>query len=667
MKLFLKTYWIGLAIAFLFFIIGFFTISDYGLNIDESAHFIRGQAYFNVFLGKGFHYPESELSGKRVSYWKNSSYDGSHYMIADIGHPPLNDILAALTNRIFFEKLGIVGDLQSYHLFEIFISSLLVFLIFFIMKEKYGTFAGIISALALCLYPLFLGESHFNIKDPVEATFFTFALYFLYRGFEKRSNKFVFWSSIFFGFAFATKYNAAFLPIIFLLYLFIIYRNNFNSALKTIFHLKWSLILYPIISLAIVLATRPYYWQDPINRFIKSFLYYKDIGTGINYQSSTFYFLGWNTYPIRFIFSSTPIVILFFTLVGIVGLFFISSKAEKKFNTLLLIWFLTPILRVTFPGSSIYSGVRQIMEYVPAMACLAGLGSYYAVVLLKKYIKSNLTLYLIILFSFVPLIITLVKLHPNENVYMNTLVGGLKGAVSQGLPGAGETMGNVYFQGMQWLNIHAEKNSLVGTPIGLASNIPKAYFRSDITFGPYFSGTSKEGEYMMEKMSVGFPLSNDYAFEYLTNALDPAYEVKEDGVTLLRIWKNDVKHTKKQYLHEGEIGAYKIEKNELENSLTLSFLHPTPVSRLEIEHNTENCKLNEAKGQIKFIPGRTRDIEFPLAMYSHQGRYAISQNKDDKLVWFFAGIKINSISLTMADSDACVLQYNKIKVFVFKE
>ncbi|HLB60951.1 MAG TPA: hypothetical protein VJL83_05090 [Patescibacteria group bacterium] len=119
----------GALMALLFFIAGVLTLSHYRINIDEPVHFLRGQGYFRLLT-----------TGKKTYY-------------------------------ILYQKAGIVSDLESYHLFEVFISSLLVFLVFYITAERYGMFAGFVAALSLSLYPLFLGESRFNIKDPAVLRF----------------------------------------------------------------------------------------------------------------------------------------------------------------------------------------------------------------------------------------------------------------------------------------------------------------------------------------------------------------------------------------------------------------------------------------------------------------------------------------------------------------
>src|SRR6266478_8397197 len=135
-------------VSLIFFIFSFITLSDYGINWDEPLHFNRGQAYLRFYLtGKKDYldipqYPklagdsdymgrEGEqdlyLNSKISSIPPNSSYRRSYYQ-SDVfnygyfikndgyGHPPTNDILAAVFNNIFYHKLGVLGDIESYHL-----------------------------------------------------------------------------------------------------------------------------------------------------------------------------------------------------------------------------------------------------------------------------------------------------------------------------------------------------------------------------------------------------------------------------------------------------------------------------------------------------------------------------------------------------------------------
>lgn len=670
----LHYYLIGVILAIVFFAVGVLTISDYGLNIDESIHFIRGQAYLNLLTTGEKRYKTSDLTGSRISGYKLQQYNAAYFTQNDSGHPPLNGILAAASNIIFYEKLGWFGDLEAYHLFEISVSSLLVLLIYVMTRHKYGIFAGLVSSLSLGLYPLFLGESHFNIKDPIEASFFTFTIFFIYLSVEKRNGLYLFFSSIFFALAFGTKFNIVFLPLIILPYLiakfpsFKFFRLKYLKNIPIGMYL--SLILYPIIIFGIQFVSRPYLWTDPVTRFMNIILYYRDIGTGISYQPA-YIFNGWNLYAPFFVAISTPLPTLTLFLIGIVYSLFLFRKEKDKFSFLILMWFVVSVFRVMWPGSSIYSGVRQIMEYVPAMAILSGIGANCLIQSLKlKIFNSRLQLLtfsfeLLMILLFVPITIKLIAIHPNENVYINQLVGGLRGAMEKKIPGSGETMGNVYLQGVIWLNKYAEKNANFGLPVGLASNIPRQFVRSDIKLGGYFSGTKRDGEYMMEMVSTDFPPPR-YNFQYLNTFLNPIYEVKVDQATILKVWKNDIEHTKKGYLNEVEEKEIKVVGGKEIGFIEVKLGKPRFITRLEVDHDNKKC-IEQGGGGIAYYDNKEKVHYTPDDLYLSQGRYAASLQTKNHFVYSLPAIKTTRLWIIPKNANLCLMQLAKVSVFVLRD
>src|SRR3989344_5498853 len=135
-----------------FFILNFLVIDDYGLNWDEPNHYFRGQAYLRFMLtGKRnyddlprlrFHYPKNNRatpienitydddSEIRRSIYQYDLEDGQnpydYYRDSVPSHPPINGLLASFSNYIFYQTVGILGDIESYHLFIVFASALLV-------------------------------------------------------------------------------------------------------------------------------------------------------------------------------------------------------------------------------------------------------------------------------------------------------------------------------------------------------------------------------------------------------------------------------------------------------------------------------------------------------------------------------------------------------------
>ncbi|HSX40473.1 MAG TPA: glycosyltransferase family 39 protein [Candidatus Saccharimonadales bacterium] len=660
----------GIIITLAYIIVSVTTLSHYGVDIDEPAHFTRGQAYLDMLLtGHPKYSPQEFSKNATFSEWKIPQYDGSYYLKNDSGHPSTNDVLAALFNKVLFEKLHIMGDLESYHLFEVLSSALLIFLIYYFMRNRYGEFAGTVSSLALTLYPLFYGESHFNIKDPVEASFYTGALLFFYLGLERKKARFIFVSAVFCALAFGTKFNVIFLPFILVPYILIRYlpfirkyRLKVFKRIPKSFYL--TLLIYPIIIAAIHIYTRPFLWSDPYHRFLEIIQYYKDIGTGTAYQKA-YIFHHVNLYPIFFTSISTPLYTLFLSLLGVLYSIFILLKKEKdKFALLIVIFFSFTIFRVSLPGSSIYGGVRQIMEYVPAMSMLAGIGALF----LRNYLARYLGIFIatiLLLILFIPNIVTLIRFHPNENVYINELVGGVKGASEKKIPGALETMGNVYLQGVQWLDKNGGDSPRFGVPEGLLSNIPRPLVSKKVKFGPYFSGTSRAGEYMIEMNSVEFPFPK-YNFDYLNNYLIPVHMITIDGVPIMKIWKNDAAHTKPGYLEDEEVSDVKLITPPNNDFIEVTF-PKSIVTRIEVDHDTSNNCLAEDSGTVAYSPDGKNEVNAPDDLFRWQGPYAFSLQTPTHFVYFFAAVTAEKIKIIPNDTNLCLLQVKSVKVFKLKD
>ena len=552
-------------IAFLvclsFFVVKFLTISDYGTNWDESGRDNRGQAYLHYFLtgSKDYH----DLAVPRRSIYQDDSYS---YPVINkwIGHPPLGDILSSFSNYIFYQNLGIMGDIESYHLFYIVACSLFVGSILYFTAMEYGIFAGIIATLALVLYPLFLGESSFNFKDPVQMSFYAMTIIAFYKAILTKKYRWVIASSIFAGLALGIKFNILFAIFIVFPWLIIYQWQNIK---KIKWPISWkftlSIFLIPLVAFIMLFACWPYLWSSPIANLINVFKYYKDIGYGITYQPNSYIsLLGFNTYAIQWIFYTTPIIILVLSFAGIVYAIKKGINERNKMSILILFWFFVPIIKVTIPGAGIYGGVRQIMEYIPAMAILSGIGAAYMIKLLHNYvIKHKLSkqltsrlfflLQLLVILSFLPIILKLISIHPNENVYFNFLIGGLKGAEEHQLPGWGNSFGNAYRQGANWLNKNAEKGAKAYLAVSYEANLPNIWLRKDIQYSHKLRHDylSQKGEYILEMTGDETNLHTYCTWIYVQNFLIPVYEVKVDNVSIFAVWKNDRAHTKLEFLN----------------------------------------------------------------------------------------------------------------------
>lgn len=564
-------------IGLLFFLIGLVTLPHYAQNWDESLHFYRGQAFLHFILTGKTNYQDLKpatqyyqkddslffdpLDKKKSEINRRSKYMDNGidftFFIKGYGHPPFSDIMSSISNMVLFQQLGIINDVDSYHVYCLLLSSVLIGVVFWWVGKRYGIFAGLIASTSLALYPLFLGESHFNIKDPPEAVFYTLAAISFYEGIIRKKNNWIILSSLFFGCGLGTKFNILFLPFSLLPWLiFLIYTGK--EKIKNYFKLIPSAMLYPVISVVILYVFYPTLWFSPIGQLSKIINYYQAIGTDASFDSRFITYFGLNTYAIKWIIYSTPIVILLFCFFGILYAFIKGIREKDKTAIFILLLLIIPVARVTRPNAGIYGGVRQIMEYIPAMAMLSGIGANYLVNILHNFIlklkkmnilyaRSLIILQVLAIFAFIPITIKLISIHPNESIYFNSLIGGLKGAKGKDLPGWGDSLGNPYRQAVHWLNKNAEKGARVALNFGLGSNIPDILWREDIRPSNTFrSALGRQGEYVIG-LTHDTGYENSYFFQYLDKFLVPVYEVKIDGVPILRIWKNDIEHTKKEY------------------------------------------------------------------------------------------------------------------------
>jgi len=572
----------------LFFVVSLLTLQDYGISWDEPIHFFRGQAYLNYFLSGDANYTNL-LSNNNRSYYEDPSQSAAYFFLNDSGHPPVNDELAALSNYIFFQKTRILGDIESYHLFNITVSTLLVVVVVVFSYETYGLVASVVSGFALSTYPLFFSEGHFNIKDPAETAFSSLCIFAFWKSVTKNLNwKWLILSIVSFALALGTKFNVLFLPFILLPWLiFYFIKNREIFSVKKLIKSKLFiliLILAPVIVAAIFFGTWPYLWQNPLNNLFNIVKYYVDIGTNGLGQPSYLLPKGFNIFPIYWISITTPPVVLVLTTLGII--YSLTKLKEKSYVLLLwLLWLLVPILRVSLPKTSIYGGIRQIMEFIPAMALLSGVGANWMVNIVVRHIKANrLFTAVLIILLFVPHIIFMVRLHPNENVYFNSLVGGLSGAQKNNVPYWGNSFGNAYLQAVNWLNKNASAGSKLALIQGTATNVPQLYIGPNISYSnSFWSGVNRKGEYLLELTHQGNQIAYLYVWDYVNTVLNPVYEVKVDGVAIAKIWKNDIEHSKNDYKNETNLPIKRItvDNGHLETEL----MNEYPLARIMVTFN----------------------------------------------------------------------------------
>ncbi len=671
------------------FLVALFTLGSYGINWDEPYHYRRGQAFLQYYLtglktyqnmpkyptlkgdsdnpnfrnGQEFFLASQDTTDNpsRRSYYQDDSWDGQYFIDIEstYGHPPLNDILAALFNKIFYQKLGVLGDLESYKFFPILTVTLVTLFIAIFMFKEFGLIESIFSGLVLTTYPLLLSEQHFDVKDPVETVFYTLTILSAYLGIKKNSYRWLFLSTLFFSLAFATKFNIVFSIFPLIIWFIYYFLKNKNKILKNklIKKILITSIIAPIIIFGVLILSYPTLWKAPISGILEIIRFYKEVGYPTSASNSYYFFGFFNAFPLIWIAITTPPVEIFLLIIALI----LSPRLIKK-NSLVLLLFLW--LGLTIGRNSLfkalnYGGVRLIMEYIPPFAMITGISSAYLIHHFKN--KKIMFLSAILLFLlFIPSIVKLAKIHPNENLYFNYLIGGLAGAKAQNIPSWGNSDGNAYIGGINWLNKNAEQNALLSTPIGNTSNIPRIKLRSDIAISPYYwSGLNHKGEYLIE-LTYDYTPMNYFALRYLNEAMIPVYEVQVDGVAIAKVWKNDKEHVKSEFTKTKTISTKTI-SNTKRNTLEVDLTNTLKIMSIEIEQPTQNCTSLKT-GYVTTSTDNKNWAREPEDIAVDQLNREEVKKTESTYKFYFMAREAKTIVFNTDDSNNCLLKAKKATI-----
>jgi hypothetical protein len=700
MKL-IKSCWIGIIIVFVYFFVLFFTLKDYGIHEDSPFHFLRGQAYLQKILtgdskfaysgqfSPVFFAPFQRISlykpnaseeiraplrsfgtwqtkdqtiqalfsnslnklNQRQSFYKHNIWTADYWDTIDRSHPAISDIFMALSNRIFYEGLGWMSDIEAYNLYVIIAVCLGLFFVYLFCQKVFGTITAIFSILTLAFFPYFFAESHFNVKDPVQMSFFTIAIIaFYFWVINKFSRKWwlILVSAIFL--ALGTKWNVVFLPLILLPWLWLLRKQK---ELGLLFKIK-KLLFWGALTIAVpfilLINLWPYLWTSPISKLLTIFGFYGTLAVqDAQFAKPSFapLPLGFDGRALIYIISMTPPIMLIFFIVGLLVIVFKTIKSAHKENILILLWLIVPLLRVIWQQSAILGSIRNFIEYLVPFSIIAGIGISYLISLLKEKFSGFKNLSFIVFLTGYLIIISLpiIKLHPNENLYFNFLVNNLVGAEKIGAYSWMTSYDNLYRQGVDWFNRHAPKNAQLAYLDGTMIAISPLWLRSDIRFGSFYSGFDRKGEYVISLVYPDPPSISIYY--YLERFLNPVYEIKVDGVAVLKIWKNDPHFLKSGYAKEKILeNIPPIEKKTINKRIIwdLNFGKKEKITRLILKVAQNNCV--EKEGIWSVILGKKEQFFEPYKKILGQ----------EKVEYDFAGDQAETVRFWDVEGKSCLYQ-----------
>ncbi|MBS1629159.1 MAG: tetratricopeptide repeat protein [Bacteroidetes bacterium] len=306
---------------------------------------------------------------------------------------------------------------------------------------------GVLALFLILFSPRIFGEGMNNPKDIPFAAGFALALYAVIALLQDGSRRMV-WHGVLlalgFGLAFGVRAAGGLLFFAYLLVTAALWfllskenRQGWWAEKKIRKRILWVTVGGLVAGYIIGLLAWPWGLQSPINNPIESLKGMTHRATKIrtlfegSYQWN--YAMPWY-YEIKWILISNPISVIFGSLVFLV----LGFLRRKQTGSFLLSWglfaALFPLLYMAYKHSSVYDTWRHVFFVYPFWVIIAAigwawLGDMLAKILAKNagqkawYIGPGLAFLLTL-----PAVFWTFRSHPNQYVYFNEFVGGIKGA-----------------------------------------------------------------------------------------------------------------------------------------------------------------------------------------------------------------------------------------------
>jgi tetratricopeptide (TPR) repeat protein len=430
------------------------TFTEYGITIDEPPQAENGKEivkwYLSLFQYEGFFTRVKTLDLERYGGF----FDTVLYPITRIS--PLEPFD---TRHLCYALLGLLGLAGVYRL-----------------GATIGTRAtGFWAALFLCLTPRFYGHTFNNPKDLPFAIFYIWSIYFVVRCLGRLPNlpQGLIWATgLAIGLTLGTRVGGlilfGYLGLFFVLrYVQIGMQQKEMKATDLISRGLFQVGAIALIAWLTMLIFWPNAQRSPLFFPIDALVNFSQYGTP---DFTTTFFEGkriditavpWYYAPL-WLFLALP-EFLFLGLVAGAGFLFARVRGKawaRRFPGMGLEWGLIgfsvffPLVYVVIVGTPLYDGLRHFLFVIPPLAVLSAAGVEVGVrEVPARWMRRGL-----IGITGVLLALTLwdmVRLHPNEVVYFNRLVGGGLERASKSYPT--DYWENSHKQGVRWLDANYEQ------------------------------------------------------------------------------------------------------------------------------------------------------------------------------------------------------------------
>jgi 4-amino-4-deoxy-L-arabinose transferase-like glycosyltransferase len=357
---------------------------------------------------------------------KNGDFSSSQwYSFPD--HPPLSRYLYGLAGQFSIDARATDGaaifkyDWTAPRVLSALFSSLAVGFVFLIGQRVWNKSVGIASAGILMLLPLSIAYGQLITLESLILLLTTACVYMFILYLEENSKKYLVLTGILLGLALATKYTNVLLGVllgaVWLAAKIQKAQTTHQSIWKSLSKKDLSILLVPVIALAVFWLIWPALWTHPVETFQNIQNWSRErMAPATEYYFGVLQPVPWHYYLGSFVVS-TPVVVLVFMCVGL--FYYYKNSAARKY-WLLVLWLLIPLLQSFYPLRQ--NGIRYVIMIYPAVALIVG----YALMELTKKLRAihpELPLYFHSIVYGV-LLLSLYLVYPYYLDYYNFMTGG---------------------------------------------------------------------------------------------------------------------------------------------------------------------------------------------------------------------------------------------------
>ena len=419
-----------------YLLLGFITYDDYGISIEEHTQLYFGAHWLNYIVNFFEIDAFKDKILEKIGKFSNDPALPDPKIFNYYG--PIFDVPTAFIDVLFnIQKTSLYFKYRHFLVFFVFYSSSIVF--FKILIKRFKNFP--ISFLGTIIYifsPRIYGDSFHNNKDIIFLSLVVFAIFFAFKVFEKKRIKNIILFSLFASIATSTRVMGLFLPVSFIIFLYLEKLNN-----KSISNIK--LILITFFSYLIFLFIHwPYLWEAPISNFFQFISNSKNLFFSYYILFNGKYILS-TSLPDSFIFTwigiSTPILNLFLISLGI---FFIGKRLFSRFIL---------IDKIKYNESDFWRSNNEMKDYyiffnlisifslliflnVPLVSgwrhlyflniLMVYIATYSLMIFSIKYKQNIYRLFIVVLVLLTPNFYKLIILHPFQSLYFNEILNSKK-------------------------------------------------------------------------------------------------------------------------------------------------------------------------------------------------------------------------------------------------